>query len=124
MKKVTCIICPRSCQIEVFQEDHHFEVRGNGCKRGVDFALREAVNPQRTLTTTVRTAFEEYPLLPVRTDRDIPLDCLQAAMAEINKLTLDHSVALGEVLIENLLNTGANLISTSAFSHSKSLNNY
>ena len=117
MKKITCIICPKGCQIEVFQEDSRFEVRGNGCKRGLDFALSEALDPLRTLTTTVRTAFEEYPLLPVRTDRDIPLGCLRAAMTEINKLTLDHGVSMGEVLIENLLNTGANLIATSALSH-------
>lgn len=113
MKNITCVICPKGCQIQAALNNGLWEIKGNGCKRGIEFAINESTNPHRSLTTTVKTAFNEYPLLPVKTDKDIPLNMISTAMKEINKLTLDHEVSIGEILIENLLNTGVNIISTS-----------
>lgn len=113
MKEIICVICPKSCRIQASQDNGIWEVKGNGCKRGAEFAVSEAVNPKRSLTTTMRTVFDELPLLPVKTDKDIPLEKLFEVMKEINKATVDHEVRIGEVLIENILGTGANIVSTS-----------
>lgn len=113
MKEVICVICPKSCHIHVTKQNDSWDIQGNGCKRGVGFAISEVENPMRSLTTTVRTTFSECPLLPVKTDKDIPLSKIMAAMELINQTKLNHKVALGDVIIENILDTGANVISTS-----------
>ena len=72
----TCIVCPNSCRLDARLEagPEGVIVRGNRCKRGEAFAQAELTNPVRTLTTTVCTVFPWAPVLPVRTDAEIPKD--------------------------------------------------
>jgi CxxC motif-containing protein len=88
------------------------KVEGNTCKRGEQFARNEIISPMRSLTTTVRTVFKEFPVLPVRTDRDIPKALVLSAMKEINSITVSKKAVMGEYIIENILNTGANIIAS------------
>ena len=54
-KELTCIICPKGCNIKVEVEDGKvISVEGNTCKRGYDYAFSEVTNPVRTLTSTIR----------------------------------------------------------------------
>ena len=77
------------------------------------FAAEELTCPKRTVCTTVATVFDDYPVLPVRTETEIPKDKIPALMELVNNFTLKKRVARGEVVIENVLDTGVNLISTS-----------
>lgn len=77
------------------------------------FATEELTCPKRTVCTTVATVFDDYPVLPVRTETEIPKDKIPALMELVNNFTLKKRVARGEVVIENVLDTGVNLISTS-----------
>ena len=71
--ELVCIVCPRGCRINV----ENGVVSGNGCKRGEAFALSEMTCPMRTVCSTVATTFEDYPVLPVRTNGEIPKDKIQ-----------------------------------------------
>lgn len=89
--------------------------RSNGCA----LPARQKIRDGRTdlsethHCTTVATVFDDYPVLPVRTETEIPKDKIPALMELVNNFTLKKRVARGEVVIENVLDTGVNLISTS-----------
>lgn len=95
---VTCIECPRGCRITVTKKDGGYHVEGNRCRRGEEYAVREAECPLRTLTTTVRTTFPDLPRLPVRTSAEVPLEDIFRFMKGINRFTLKDRVPPGAEL--------------------------
>ena len=57
MKKLVCIVCPNSCELEITETESGISVSGNKCKRGVSFATDEMTAPKRTISSVVKTAF-------------------------------------------------------------------
>ncbi len=112
-EELICINCPLGCELCVeFEGDKIIKVKGNACKRGVTYAEKEVFNPQRIVTSTVRIDGAVIPLLPVKTDLPVPKELTFKVMDEIFKAQAKAPVKLGEVLIENILGTGANLVAT------------
>ena len=66
-----------------------------------------------TICTTVRTTFKDAPVLPVRVSAEIPKNRIFDVMREINKVKVDTRVGRGDVIIENVLGLGADIIATS-----------
>jgi CxxC motif-containing protein len=87
-------------------------VAGNRCRRGIDFARAELTNPTRTVTTTVRTGFPGTPVLPVRTDGEIPKGKIRELMDFLKTVTVTRPLKAGDVVVENILGLGCNIIST------------
>ena len=110
MKELTCIICPNGCQLTI---DADLNVSGNMCDRGKQFALQEIQNPQRTITTTCKTKFIGYPVVPVKSDGTINKDLIKDVIKEINKITISDKLGIGDIVIENVLNTGVNIVLSS-----------
>jgi len=108
-----CITCPTGCKLSVEQFGESIKVEGNECNRGVAFAETEIRNPTRSLTTTVRTAFPGVPVLPVRTDGEIPKGKIMEAMAALNKIVVGHELDCGDTVVANLAGTGVRVIATS-----------
>lgn len=113
METLTCIVCPNGCTLSVEKVNEEWIVQGNLCAKGKEFAINEMINPMRSLCTTIRTIYDDIPRLSVRSDREIPKDKIFSIMEEINKVNLEHRVYNGDIIIENILNTGANIIATS-----------
>ena len=113
-KNLTCIVCPRGCTLTVTLdsalENPVVSVEGQGCKRGVDYATAECTHPTRVLTTTAPTV--DGGVVPCKTDRAIPRELLFEAMKAVNSLSAPAVVRIGDVLLENLLGTGANIVAT------------
>lgn len=107
---LVCIVCPRGCRINV---DNGI-VSGNRCKRGETFALAETSCPMRTVCSTVATVFETMPVLPVRTDGEIPKAQIFKLMQLINGIVIDKKVKMGDIVCANVLGTGVNLIATAS----------
>ena len=115
-RNLTCIICPKGCNIKVEKENENdIKIEGNTCKRGYDYAFSEVTNPVRTLTTTIK--LENGGILSVKTDKPIPKKLMFKCMEEINKKLVTSPVEVGDILIENILNTGSNIIATKKCSH-------
>lgn len=113
MTKLTCIVCPRGCTMEI---DTHGEcpvVHGNACKRGEQFALTELTEPMRTICSTVKTSFSQAPVLPVRVSADIPKDKIFDVMQKINAVTVHERIGIGDKVIENVCDLGVDVIATS-----------
>ena len=113
MKEFSCIGCPRGCLLHVEEENGGFTVMGNSCPRGREFAISEMTAPKRTICSVVKTVFADAPVLPVRVSADIPKEMIFDVMGEINSVTLTERIGRGDVVIENVLGLGVDVISTS-----------
>ena len=111
MKELICIVCPRGCHLSV-DEENGYAVSGNNCPRGAEYGSRELRAPVRTVTSTVKIEGAIYRRCPVRTSEAIPKSLMMDVMKEIEGITAVSPVKRGQVLIENLLGTGADLIVT------------
>ncbi len=110
-RDLTCIVCPRGCALHVSTDKNgKVTVTGNTCARGATYGEAEVTHPVRTLTTTVLMA--DGSVLPVRTDKAIPKEMMFSVMREINNLCVCRPVTFGDVIEEDILHTGANLIAT------------
>ena len=61
----------------------------------------------------VKTVFADAPVLPVRVSADIPKEMIFDVMGEINSVTLTERIGRGDIVIENVLGLGVDVISTS-----------
>ncbi len=113
IRNLTCIECPRSCDLAVDIENCRVvKVSGEKCPKGKDYAVSEVENPQRVLTSTVSARRLSLKMVPVRTDKPIPKDKILDAAEEIRKIRLDKPVKMGEVIARNLSGLGVDLIAT------------
>lgn len=111
--KLTCIVCPLGCNITVEKKEERWAVKGNRCAKGEKYAVDEVTQPMRSLCTTIKTNSPDMPRLPVRTDGEIPLNLIMNAMDVINRTEITRPVVnCGDVIIENILETGINIIAT------------
>ena len=113
VKQLTCIVCPIGCRIFIESRNGEYICSGNRCPRGGEFARIELTAPMRSLTTTVRTAFPEVPVLPVRTKGEIPKERIPAVMRELAKVMIKERISIGETVISDVLGTGCDIIATS-----------
>ncbi|MDO5014935.1 MAG: DUF1667 domain-containing protein [Clostridia bacterium] len=113
MKEMVCIVCPRGCRLTVDNQGDEIKVDGNFCKRGQDFAISELTKPMRTICTTVKTQFEEFPVLPVRVSAEIPKENIFDVMKEINKVVVKDKLERGDIVIKNILGLNVDVIATS-----------
>ena len=111
-RNLTCIVCPMGCAltVELDENKNVLSVKGNTCKRGEVYANTECVAPRRTITTTV--AVRGGGVVPVKTDNTVPKELIFECMKEINKALAEPDGLLGDVVIENILDTGVNVVLT------------
>lgn len=113
IKKLTCIECPQGCALLVEVENSKvIKVTGHKCPKGEEYSQDEIENPVRLLTSTVLTKGSALKLLPVRTDKPIPKSRIFEAIKEIRKITVQHTVKVGDVIIQNFMGLAVNLIAT------------
>ena len=110
--EMTCIVCPMGCRLTVDKADGKYVVRGNGCRRGADYAVQEATNPMRTLTSLVRVEGGAEPLCPVKTTSPISKSVIGAALQAVKAARADAPVKIGDVIVRDIAGTGADLVAT------------
>lgn len=114
-----CTTCPSECLLTVeIERDANgavvevCSVTGNSCPRGDKFAHQELTCPMRVLTTTVAVSGGEETLLPARTAEAIPLALHAQAMNLIRSVVVEAPIHMGDIVLENLLNTNIDLIAS------------
>ena len=112
IRNLTCIVCPKGCQLTVELDDNKkvLSVTGQTCKRGEVYANNECTAPMRTITTTA--AVIGGGVVPVKTDKTVPKEMMFDCMKVINEARVAPDAKLGTVVIENILGTGANVVTT------------
>ena len=112
-KMITCINCPVGCRMTVtLSEDGSFlSVSGNTCPRGASYARQECTLPERMITAVVPVQSSIIPL-SVKTSRPVPKDMIFAVMNELKYLHLEKPSRSGQVIIADVLGTGADILAT------------
>ncbi len=123
MSTLICIVCPNGCRLQINTTGEDIEVLGAKCKKGIEYAIAEMTAPKRSVTSTVRTVFPHAPILPVRTDDDIPKDKIFDLMDLLRSFILKDKVKRGQTIIENIFDTGVNIIATSDMLYKEDYNN-
>ena len=113
-KNITCVTCPMGCSItvEMNSENEIISVKGNTCKRGEIYAENEIKHPVRSLTSTVRVNGGIENVVPCKSSKPVPKELMFDCMKEINSAVAQAPVALGDVLIKNILGTGSDIVAT------------
>ena len=93
MANITCIVCPMGCPLVVTKTDE------------------ELTNPKRVITSTVKLEKSYLNLLPVKTQDSIPKDMMFEIMEVLDNIKVSAPINVGDVIIENILNTGVNIVS-------------
>ena len=112
-KNLTCIVCPRGCQMTAILDENgvFLSVEGNACPRGKVYAEAECTHPERTVTSTVRC--EDGSLVSVKTNRPVPKEKMLDVMKEINSVRAKTKIKIGEIVIEGVAGTSADVVATS-----------
>ena len=112
-KIVTCIVCPIGCKILVRTDGKHFEIcNGNKCKKGIEYARSEALDPRRILTSSILVNNGEWPLVSVKSSSPVPKNKIFQVLEFIKKAKVDAPVTLGQNILKNVANTKINIIAT------------
>lgn len=113
IKKLSCVCCPKGCEIKIeYEGEKIYKIIGNECSQGADYARQEIVSPSRILPTTVIVEGGILPLVPVRTSKPVSLDKIFDCMKQIAKVRVKAPVKMGDIVLENIFNTGADIIAT------------
>jgi CxxC motif-containing protein len=112
-RELICICCPLGCNLEVDLSDKdNIKVKGSSCRRGEEYGIKECTNPTRIVTTTVFVKNRSEEVLPVKTERDIPKDRIFDCVRVLSYVTAEAPVKIGDVIVENVLDTGVNIVAT------------
>ena len=112
-KNIICTVCPRGCSVVVDGDISGVKsVNGYGCKRGLEYATAEFINPCRILTTLVKINGDENSVLPVRSNKPIAKDKIFECMQVIKKASVNLPVEMHQVIIKNILETGVDIVAT------------
>jgi len=112
-KELVCIGCPLGCNLLVTtKENGEFEITGNTCNRGAEYAKKELTDPRRIVTSTVKISGGSEVMVSVKTKSDIPKDKIFACMEALAEVIVKAPVAIGDIIIENVADTGVDVIAT------------
>ena len=110
MENIICTLCPKGCHLSVDLENK--TVSGNGCIRGKDYGISELTAPMRTLTSTVKINGAFCRRCPVKSSTELPRELVPEVMKLLNEVELSAPVRLGDVILQNVLGTKANIVIT------------
>jgi len=111
--RMTCVLCPVGCELEVGKDAAgELQVKGHQCDKGLPFAVEEVLHPMRNLATSVPIRGTAARMVSVRLSRPVPREMLFPILKEIAKLRPEAPVRRGQLLIADVLGTGADVIAT------------
>lgn len=117
--EMICIVCPIGCHLELIDDPESktaYKVSGAQCRRGELYAIKELTNPTRILTSTVKFNGGFLRRLPVRTNTSISKDKIFDCMKIINTVEVQAPIAIGQVIIKDILATGVDIIASRSMS--------
>ena len=109
MKEFICIECPKGCRLKV---DDDMNVTGNTCLRGKTYAINELTCPKRVITSTVVIESKLVARMPVMTENEVPKEKMFDIVKALDEVRLVAPVKCRDVVIENVCDTGVNIIAT------------
>lgn len=116
-KELTCINCPMGCTLQVEIEENEIQsVTGNSCKRGDIYARQEVFHPMRMITSIVPVRNGKIAMVSVKTSEPVEKEKIFDVMKAMKNFSVKAPVEIGQVLIEKVAGTQADIIATKAVS--------
>lgn len=113
-KQITCIRCPMGCLVDVDIVDGSvIGVHNNLCGRGKSYAEDEVLHPTRMVTSLIPVEGSVKPL-SVKTTAPVPKDKVFAILQAIRRAQPPLPIAIGDVILPNVCNTGVDIVATCA----------
>ena len=113
VRELTCVACPMGCQLTASIDNGVVvSVTGNTCPRGKKYAETECTHPVRPLTTTVKVEGGKHPVVPVKSADAIPKEKMFDCMKVLNTVCVKAPVKIGDVIVENICDTGVSIVAT------------
>jgi CxxC motif-containing protein/NADPH-dependent 2,4-dienoyl-CoA reductase/sulfur reductase-like enzyme len=110
--EVICVVCPYSCSVRIHAQGETLYTEGTRCTRGIDYALREATDPRRIFTSTVRVRHGEIRMLSVRSTKPIRKGEWKRAMEITSDIEINAPVFCGQIVVKDFLEDGIDLVAT------------
>lgn len=110
--EIICVACPHGCRLEATRQDGEILISNAGCKRGQEYAINEITDPRRMVATTARIQNGIHPLLPVYTSQPFPKGRISELLQEIRKVEIIAPVKMGQVVLENVLGSGIDVLAS------------
>ena len=98
-------------KVEFSENGEFLSVTGNTCPRGSKYALQECTMPVRMITAVIPVKGCSVPL-SVKTSQPVPKDMVFSVMREISDLNIKLPVKIGQVVLNDVLQTGADIVAT------------
>jgi CxxC motif-containing protein len=86
-------------------------VTGNTCPRGAKYAQQECTVPERVITAVIPVDGSDTPL-SVKTKQPVPKSMIFDVMDVLQGVRVSPPVQIGQVIVENVLNTGSDIVAT------------
>ena len=97
--ELICIGCPLGCNLTVDMDGSEVvEVKGNTCKKGKEYAVKEVTNPTR--------------IVSVKTKEDIPKAKIHDCIKALKDVEVEAPIKIGDVLVSNIAGTGVDIVAT------------
>lgn len=107
--KTVCINCPVGCNLDIEVNGDLITVKGNACLRGVTYGKEEVTAPKRVVTSLIKS--EKF-IYSVKTTKPILKDKIFSVLEDISKIKIEGNLKIGDLVCENILDTGADLVVT------------
>ena len=112
--EIVCVQCPMGCKLKIIMDEENkiSDISGYTCERGKQYAVQEITDPKRIIPSSIKVVNGELPLVSVKTDRPVSKKLIPEIMIIIKKSTITAPVKVGQVLVKNILGTGADIVAT------------
>lgn len=111
-EQVICIMCPLGCKMKVDEKDGSYHIRGAACTNGEEYALQEVTAPGRVVMSVLCCEKSDIPTVAVKTNKPIPKEKIFQVMQELSKIKIEAPVKVGDIIVENILNLGIDIVAT------------
>ncbi len=100
-------------------QDGTIRVTGNTCNRGADYGKKETTNPTRTVTSTVKVKNGIRPVVPVKTQSDIPKRKIADCMRALKGMEAEAPIKIGDIILRDVAGTGVDIVATKSMNERK-----
>jgi len=119
---MVCLVCPKSCILNITGNLENISVKNNECNNGLDFVKKELMDPERILTSTMRVNSGIIPLVSVRSDKPVKKAELMVLVKQLDSIVVPAPIFSGQILVSALGENKVNIIATRIIE--KQENNY
>jgi len=99
------------CELKVNEYEGNISVEGNLCKKGAAYGKEEFVKEKRVLTFKIPIKKGDFDKIHVKTSGEISKELWENVYKLVYSLEIQAPIEFGEIIVENILGTGINLVS-------------